>query len=109
MQMLTMDFRYDVSEEQFFRENNVEMARMVANIPGLLWKYWLHNPETKECLGVYHFRDKVSALAYMDSSLIKQFKAMPGYTIVAVKLYDLIEENSIICRAPGVKQTVEKA
>ena len=105
MQMLTVDFRYDVPEEQFLRENSPEMAREVIKIPGLVWKYWLHSSERKDCLGVYHFQDRASAEAYLESDWLKQFSSMPGYTVVAVKLYDLMEENSAICQAPGVKTT----
>lgn len=104
MQMLVMDFEYDVSEEQFAKENCPEMAREMSKCPGLLWKYWLHSSERKECLGVYHFTDRASAEAYVKSDWVKQFGSLPGYTIRSVKLYDLIEENSAICRAPGVKQ-----
>lgn len=100
MQMLTVQFRYDVSEEQFARDNNADAARMISEIPGLLWKYWLHSAERKECIGVYHFKDRASAEAYMNSPIIKEF--LPGYTIDAVKLYELMVENSAICRAPGV-------
>lgn len=96
MQMLTVSFRYDVSEEQFAKDNNPEMARMVANIPDLVWKYWLQNSETKECLGVYHFADKASAQAYAAGPAKKMFEELPGYTLIEVKLYDLLEENSLL-------------
>jgi hypothetical protein len=102
MQMLVMDFEYNVSEEEFAKVNNTEAAAEIAKVPGLEWKYWLHSPERKECLGVYHFTDKASAQAYIDSHWVKEFSSIPGYTVRSVKLYDLIEENSKICRAPGV-------
>ena len=103
MQMFVMDFEYEVSEEQFTKDNSPEMARHVSQVPGLMWKYWLHSSEGKECLGVYHFADRESAETYMTSDWVKQFGAMPGYTIRSMKLYELIKENSKICRAPGVE------
>ena len=103
MQMFVMDFEYEVSEEQFHKDNSPEMARKVSEVPGLMWKYWLHNPEGKECLGVYHFADKASAQTYKESDWVKEFGSIPGYTIRSNTLYNLLEENSRICRAPGVK------
>ena len=103
MQMVVMDFEYTVSEEEFAQTNCPEAAREIATVPGLKWKYWLHSPERKECLGVYHFVDKAMAQAYIDSHWVKDFSNAPGYNVRSVKLYDLIEENSRICRAPGVK------
>ena len=103
MQMFTMDFTYTVSEEQFHKENSPEMAAKVATVPGLVWKYWLHSSENKECLGIYHFADRASAESYLVSDWVKGFSQIPGYTIRSMKLYDVIIENSKICRAPGVK------
>ena len=103
MQMLVMDFEYDVSEEQFAKDNCTDMAREMIKYPGLVWKYWLHSGDRKECLGVYHFKDRASAEGYITSDWVKNFGSLPGYTIRSVKLYDLMEENSAICCAPGVK------
>lgn len=104
MQMLTVAFRYGVSEQQFAKDNGTEAANIIAQVPGLVWKYWLHNSETKECLGVYHFTDKAAAQAYVDKYIMKDFQNWPGYTVTGVKHYGLIEENSTITRAPGVKR-----
>ena len=105
MEMYTMQFRYEVSEEEFNEVNGPDMAKKVTEIPGLIWKYWLHNPETKECLGVYHFKDRASVEAYMKSDWVKGFSSIPGYTLEAQRRYTLIEENSVITNAPGVKKS----
>ena len=41
-----------------------ELARDIANEPGLVWKIWLENRETGHAGGIYLFRDAATAERY---------------------------------------------
>lgn len=99
MVILQISFRYDMPDEQFAAENGPEVAGIVAEVPGLQWKLWLHSPERRECVGVYSFADRASADAYVDGPMIAGFRSAPGYSDITPKLYEVIEENSAITRA----------
>lgn len=100
--ILQVSFRYDVPPERFDAENGPDVARRVAEVPGLLWKLWLHDPDARECVGVYRFEDRAAADAYV-AGPIAHFRTVPGYTGITPRVFDVIEENSAITRAPGLE------
>ena len=102
MIVLQITFRYDMDEDRFHRENGPEMASVVADVPGLRWKLWLHDPGARACVGVYHFADRDSAQAYLDGPLISGFRQAPGYRDITPHTYEVLEENSRVTRAPGL-------
>jgi hypothetical protein len=42
-----------------------DLALSIARAPGLLWKIWVENAETREAGGIYLFTDRKSAEAYL--------------------------------------------
>ncbi len=42
-----------------------ELAHNIAQAPGLLWKIWTENPDTREAGGIYLFEDEASLDAYL--------------------------------------------
>ena len=105
MSMLTVSFRYSVSQEQFGAENGPEVAHRIASTPGLAWKLWLHDPDAQECVGVYRFEDEASAAAYAEGAAVAHLRSAPGYHDVAVRRWSVLEEQSAITRAPGLAAT----
>ena len=78
------------------------MAAVVADVPGLRWKYWLHDRQARECVGVYHFADRDAVQAYLDGPLITGLRQAPGYHDITPRMYEVLEENSRVTRAPGL-------
>ena len=102
MIVLQISFRYDMDAERFAQENGPEIAAVVADVDGLRWKLWLHDPDARECVGVYHFADRGAAQAYLDGPLMTGFRQAPGYHDITPRIYEVLEENSRITRAPGL-------
>lgn len=98
MTYLQVSFDYDVDPDRFAAENGPEVARKVAEVPGLVWKLWLHDAEARHCVGLYRFTDRPSAQAYVDGP-IAGFRTVPGYSNVTPRFFDAIEENSEITGA----------
>lgn len=61
-------FQVDFPKDGPFGEESFnqmkEVAEGIAAQPGLTWKIWTENPETKEAGGVYLFEDMAAAQAY---------------------------------------------
>jgi len=104
--MVTVSFRFDLTPERFEAENGSEIAERVAGFPGLVWKLWLANPEEGRCQGVYRFESKEAARAYVDGPVVQHLRAAEGYNDVEAVIWDVLEEQSRITRAPGLGEAV---
>jgi len=76
------------------------LAQPIADTPGLRWKVWLWNPEEREGGGIYLFDDEASLKAYLAGPIIGGLKTNPAISDVAVKMYGIAEEGSLVTRAP---------
>ena len=74
------------------------LAESIAQEPGLIWKIWTENAATQEAGGIYLFKDRASAEAYlaMHTARLKGF----GAPQVNGKLFDVNPDLSAIDRAP---------
>jgi hypothetical protein len=75
-----------------------ELARQIAEAPGLLWKVWTENPATGESGGIYLFADPDSAAAYqaLHTERLRSF----GITAINVQVFSVNEPLSQVTRAP---------
>lgn len=94
---LEVHFDYALEPEEFDAQNGPDVAAMVAEVPGLEWKLWLHDAASKNCVGVYRFVDTEHAQRYVDGN-IAMFREAPGYSNIEPRLYDVIAENTRITR-----------
>ncbi|MEB3210448.1 MAG: YdhR family protein [Leptolyngbyaceae bacterium] len=72
----------------------------IATFPGLVWKIWIINDETKEAGGVYCFEDKRALDAYVNSLFITVLKADPMISDVNIKTFDAIAPLTAKTRGP---------
>ncbi|WP_042348319.1 monooxygenase [Bacillus massiliigorillae] len=63
--VLQIDFPANGPFGQEMSEAYAELADHLAKTPGLIWKIWTENAETKEAGGIYLFTDQESAKAYL--------------------------------------------
>ena len=72
------------------------LAQSIATEPGLLWKIWTENAETKEAGGVYLFADMASLERYlaMHTARLQSF----GVTGIRSKIFDVNASLSAITR-----------
>jgi hypothetical protein len=74
------------------------LAKSIANEPGLLWKIWIEDPTRRKSGGVYLFKDRPSADAYitMHSARLSQF----GVSNPRVGVFDVNVPLSNLTRGP---------
>ncbi|MCK6408363.1 monooxygenase [Thauera sp.] len=96
--LLQVDFAFEGPWGAQMSEGMKGLAESIACEPGLLWKIWTENAETREAGGIYLFADRASAEAYlaMHRARLEDF----GVPRVNAKLFDVNAELSAIDRAP---------
>lgn len=75
-----------------------DLARSIAQEPGLIWKIWTENREQGEAGGSYLFDDAAHALAYLDKHARRL--ATFGIPFVNGKVFEVNESLSLMNRAP---------
>lgn len=66
LMILQIDFPVDRSTSTEQTAELIPLAQLIAEAPGLIWKIWTENPETKEAGGIYLFADEPSLDAYLE-------------------------------------------
>jgi hypothetical protein len=71
-----------------------DLAHLIADVPGLIWKVWTENPDTKEAGGVYLFQDEASMREYLAAHTIR----LKGFGIdsINVKTFQVNEPLTLI-------------
>lgn len=96
--LLQVDFPYAGPWGQAMAEAMEDLARSIAEEPGLLWKIWTENEAAGEAGGIYLFKDISSAEAYlaMHTARLKGF----GIPRVNGKIFAVNEALSQMDRGP---------
>ena len=75
-----------------------EVAESIAREPGLIWKIWTENEETREAGGIYLFEDRASAEAY--TTMHSARLAARGLDNVRVKIFEINDRLTRLTRGP---------
>lgn len=76
-----------------------KLTAVFENMPGLVSKAWLSNPDTNTFGGVYLWQDQASLDAYEATPVFQSLSAMPFLSGVTSNEFGLLEEPSRRCRA----------
>jgi len=74
------------------------LAESIANEPGLIWKIWTENPDTRRAGGIYLFSDRSSAQEFATMHLKRL--AQMGVTDVVYHIFSVNSGLSQLTRAP---------
>ena len=102
--ILQINFNFSIPAAEL-AQGFAPLAQPIADTPGLRWKVWLMNPVEGESGGIYLFDDEASAMAYLAGPIIGGLKAHPALSNIAVKMFGVAEEFSLVTRAP-IQETV---
>jgi hypothetical protein len=75
-------------------------APRVAALPGLVWKVWSLDEETRSFAGVYLFGDHEAAQAFIAGPVVAALRREPHFSEVRAQAYGVLEGLSRITRAP---------
>ena len=97
--VLQTNFTFTVSADEF-QAAAEPLAEAFAAVPGLLWKVWLLNPQTREAGGVYLFENEDALAAFLDGPLVAGMRAHPAIEGITVRQLPVWEYPSAVTRAP---------
>ena len=88
-----VDIDLKVPTEDWLRhcEGVVEMMRA---LPGLEWKVWLADSDSRTAGGVYLFRDAASADAYVSGPVIASLRKSPAVGALRVRISPIADDLS---------------
>lgn len=76
------------------------MAEQWTKVPGLVWKLWTLNPETKRAGAVYYFESAEARQAYFDSDLAAAVAGHPALSDFLVVSYQIMAPETMITHGP---------
>lgn len=100
MTVVQVNYRYAGDPAEWAKAYTEERARMFENLPGLVWKIWLDAPEENRTGGLYLFRDRASAEAYVDGPMLGRHRANPAISDLVVRVSETRDAMGTITRAP---------
>lgn len=98
--ILQINFVNDVSEEELAANTSLDGAKAISELPGLHWKVWLRNPQSREGGGIYLFDTRAQAEAWVAGPVISGLRQNPKVSDFSAKIFEVREEVSRITRAP---------
>ncbi len=98
MHIQIINFRLEGMSEEDYRKLTETIAPAFANLPGLVSKTWLANPETNTYGGVYVWRDLQAMEDYAKTDLYKGMLANPHFDDVAVRAFAVLENPTRVTR-----------
>lgn len=97
--ILQINFVNDAGEEAV-AAMNLSAAPHIAELPGLHWKVFIRDPQTRVQGGIYLFDTREQAEAWVASPGIAAVRQAPTVSNFSAKIFDVHEEASRITRAP---------
>jgi heme-degrading monooxygenase HmoA len=85
----------DITEEQF-HDAVAPDAQMFANLPGLISKVWLRNPETNTYGGLYLWADRETYERYVKGEVFNGIKANPHLENVESRDFGVFDDLTAI-------------
>lgn len=98
--ILEVAFTYDFASADEYITAVSPLAERWNAVPGLRWKTWTINPETKRAGAVYHFESAAAAQAYLDSELGQAVANHPNFSEFDVHIYDIMAAETMITHGP---------
>ena len=98
MTLLQIDFPSRGPWGEDFTKKATDLAHLLNETPGMVWKIWTENSRTGDCGGVYLFTDESSANDFLKEHLPRLHSM--GIKDVRAKVFDVNESLSHITRAP---------
>jgi|SRR3954471_5574365 len=77
----------------------VDHAQSHNDVPGLVWKIWLRDPDSKTNGGIHLFTDRPSAETYL-AALQTRMDGRPDVTDFHATIFDIKEEATRITHGP---------
>jgi heme-degrading monooxygenase HmoA len=98
MHVQIVNFRLEGIGEEDYRRHCEAIAPAFANLPGLVSKTWLANPDTNTYGGVYVWRSREAMEDYKRTDIYKGMLANPHLDGVVSKDFTVLENPTRVTR-----------
>ncbi len=98
MHIQIVNFRLEGIGEEDYRRHCEAIAPAFANLPGLVSKTWLANPDTNTYGGVYVWRSREAMEDYKRTDIYKGMLANPHLDGVVSKDFAVLENPTRVTR-----------
>src|SRR5258708_3828648 len=92
--------RFTRQRGQMLEKRFAAVAQPIADTPGLRWKVWIMNEESRESGGIYLFDDEASLQAYLAGPIVAGLGAHPALSDISAKVFGVLEESTLVTRGP---------
>ena len=98
MNVLIVNFALQGLDPERYRQNCEQIAPSFAELPGLIAKTWIANPETNTYGGLYLWSDREALENYLASDTFKALEANPYLTDITTRDFAILDEPTRITR-----------
>jgi len=94
--LVTLRFRGSVTA---LEEDAARIANPIAQVPGLVWKLWMINPDSRTAGGVYLFETQEALGRFVDGPIAARINNRPDVDEVVMRVFDVMDAPSRKTRA----------
>jgi hypothetical protein len=87
---LQINFELNVKPEEYIAACE-HIVNAVANVPQLEWKLWIMSDDGQRAGGLYFFRDRTAAEAYLNGPIIGRLRESGMTRNIEVRLSSVVE------------------
>jgi hypothetical protein len=98
MYVQVVNFNLKDTTEQEYRAVCEQEASVFGELPGLIAKYWLADPETNTYGGVYLWESREALDEYLNGEIWVAVKADPHITNITSREYGILEAPTRVTR-----------
>ena len=100
MHIQIVNFRLEDMGEEEYRAITETIAPAFANLPGLVSKTWLANPQTGAYGGVYVWQSREAMENYKESDIYRGIATNPHFADVTAKDFAVLKGPTRVTRGP---------
>jgi hypothetical protein len=101
MHVQIVSFRLIGIDEEGYLGAGSQLAPAIAEMPGLIAKLWLADPERNAYGGVYLWRDRAAMESYIGSALFESVTAFPHFAELVSRDFAVHEDLTRVTQ-PGL-------
>lgn len=97
--ILQINFEFQAPPEQV-KQRGLELAKAIAQVPGLISKTWLMDDAKRQAGGIYWFDSEAAAIAYLNSDISQCMRQNPAFTNLQIRLTPVWQAATAITSKP---------
>lgn len=97
--ILQVNFKIDLPRKEYGKICDM-LSQAIADSKGVLWKIWTIDEASNLAGGIYLFEDVESLNNFLQGDIVKQVASHPAISDLDAKIFDIMEEQCKVTRAP---------